>query len=63
MNFLRENNIKTMNVILKGFGPGRDAGNDVIKQATIDGTAIVPKIEDKTGYPHNGCRAPKKRRV
>ena len=44
---------------LKGFGPGRDAS---VKGLKVGGLSIQ-KIEDRTSLPHNGCRAPKKRRL
>jgi len=46
-------------VELKGFGPGREAS---VRGLKIGGLSIQ-KIEDRTGIPHNGCRAPKKRRL
>ncbi len=50
---------KRVSVILKGFGPGRDAS---VKGLKIGGLSFR-KIEDRTSIPHNGCRPPKKRRL
>ena len=50
---------RIVTVELKGFGPGRDAS---VKGLKVGGLSIQ-KIEDHTGIPHNGCRAPKKRRL
>ncbi len=55
--------IKTINVVVKGIGPGRDAALEAIKTLSMDGQIIPNKVQDATPYAHNGCRAPKKRRV
>lgn len=46
-------------VLIKGVGPGRDAALRAIRKSRIR----VRFIQDITPIPHNGCRAPKKRRV
>jgi small subunit ribosomal protein S11 len=46
-------------VQIKGLGPGRDAA---IRGLKVGGLKIK-QIIDKTRNPHNGCRAPKKRRI
>lgn len=51
--------MKSVAVFVKGPGPGRDA---VIKELMAQDLKIVELVE-KTGIPHNGCKAPKKRRV
>ena len=51
--------IDTIEVIIKGPGPGREAAIRAIQAMGIKVTAI----EDITPVPHNGCRPPKKRRV
>ncbi|AGI98874.1 ribosomal protein S11 (chloroplast) [Nannochloropsis oceanica] len=51
--------IKKVGVILNGPGNGREIA---IKGIHATGLEII-SIEDKTGVPHNGCRAPKRRRV
>jgi len=51
--------LKTVEVLVKGPGAGREAAI-----RAIDGVGIkVLKIKDVTPIPHNGCRPPKKRRV
>ena len=51
--------LKEVSVELKGPGMGRDA---VVRTLQTLGL-IVLSIKDVTPVPHNGCRAPKKRRV
>nr|YP_010173457.1 ribosomal protein S11 [Medicago sauvagei]QSJ48689.1 ribosomal protein S11 [Medicago sauvagei] len=46
-------------VIIKGSGLGRDAAVRVITRSSI----LVRSMRDVSPVPHNGCRAPKKRRV
>nr|YP_009656927.1 ribosomal protein S11 [Medicago minima]QCO73822.1 ribosomal protein S11 [Medicago minima] len=46
-------------VIIKGPGLGRDAALRAICRSGI----LLRFIRDVTPMPHNGCRAPKKRRV
>ena len=46
-------------IYLKGVGPGRFSS---CRGLALSGLKIF-QITDKTGLPHNGCRAPKKRRV
>lgn len=53
----KEIGITSMQVFMKGPGPGRDAALGVIKNSGIK----VNLIADITPMPHNGCR-PKKRR-
>lgn len=51
--------LKTVEVLVKGPGAGREAAI-----RAIDGAGIkVLRIKDMTPIPHNGCRPPKKRRV
>jgi len=54
--------IKKVGVIINGPGSGREVA---IKGLHKNGKGIlrIVSIEDKTGVPHNGCRAPKRRRV
>lgn len=54
-----EYGVKTVNVYLKGPGPGRDAALRVIKSSGIR----MNLIADVTGIPYNGPRPKKKRRV
>ena len=51
--------MKTVYVIVKGPGPGRESS---VRALIALGFKII-EIVDGTGIPHNGCRAPKKRRV
>ena len=51
--------LKEVEVRVKGPGPGRESAITALAANGIKVTAI----EDHTGIPHNGCRAPKKRRV
>lgn len=46
-------------VHLKGLGQGRDSG---CRGLAMGGLKIL-QIKEKTRLPHNGCRAPKKRRL
>ncbi len=54
-----EHGLKTVNVMVKGPGSGREAAIRAIQGAGIR----VVSIRDVTPTPHNGCRPPKKRRV
>lgn len=51
--------MKNIQVRVKGPGPGRESAVRALHAA---GLKIV-SITDVTPIPHNGCRAPKKRRV
>ena len=51
--------IKTVEILVKGQGSGRETAIRAIQSAGFDITAI----QDITPVPHNGCRAPKRRRV
>ena len=51
--------VKNLEVNLQGPGAGRDA---VVRSLQSQGLNIV-MLRDVTPLPHNGCRAPKKRRV
>ena len=51
--------MKSVEVNVKGPGPGREAAVRSLQVAGLDITAI----SDVTPIPHNGCRPPKKRRV
>ena len=52
-------NMKTLEVSVKGPGAGREAAIRSLQAAGLEITAI----RDETPVPHNGCRAPKRRRV
>ena len=51
--------MKTVQVYVKGPGAGREAA---LRSLQVAGFAIA-LIKDVTPIPHNGCRAPKRRRV
>ena len=50
--------LKTVEVNVKGPGPGREAAVRALSVAGLDITAI----NDVTPIPHNGCRPPKRPR-
>ena len=54
-----ENGMTEVVVFVKGPGPGREAAIRAIQAAGIQ----VASITDVTPIPHNGCRAPKRRRT
>ena len=51
--------LRKVKVYVKGPGAGRESAIRTINQAGIEVTEII----DVTPMPHNGCRAPKRRRV
>ncbi len=51
--------LKTVEVLVKGQGSGRETAIRAVQNAGLQITAI----KDITSVPHNGCRPPKKRRV
>jgi small subunit ribosomal protein S11 len=51
--------MQEVDVFVNGAGPGREAALRAIAAAGMR----VKSIVDVTPIPHNGCRAPKKRRV
>lgn len=51
--------VKSLDVNVKGPGPGRESAVRALNNAGFKITSIV----DVTPIPHNGCRPPKKRRV
>jgi small subunit ribosomal protein S11 len=51
--------LKEVEVHIKGPGMGRDSAIRALQAIGLEVTGIV----DKTPVPHNGCRAPKRRRV
>lgn len=56
---VREFGMKSLEVRVKGPGPGRESAVRALHNAGFKVTSIT----DVTPIPHNGCRPPKKRRV
>jgi len=54
-----EHGLKQVDVLVKGPGSGREASIRALQAAGI----TIASIRDVTPIPHNGCRAPKRRRV
>ena len=55
----KEYGMKTLDVNVKGPGPGRESAVRALNALGFKVTSIA----DVTPIPHNGCRPPKKRRV
>ena len=55
----KEYGVKSLEVRVKGPGPGRESA---VRALNASGFRIT-QIEDVTPIPHNGCRPPKRRRV
>lgn len=56
---VKEFGLKTLDVNVKGPGPGRESAVRALNNAGFKITSIT----DVTPIPHNGCQPPKKRRV
>jgi small subunit ribosomal protein S11 len=54
-----DHGVRSVNVIVKGPGAGREAA---LRALTAVGIKVT-QIRDVTPVPHNGCRPPKRRRV
>lgn len=54
-----EHGLKTVEVMVKGPGSGREAAIRALQAAGLE----ITLIRDVTPIPHNGCRPPKRRRV
>ena len=54
-----EHGMRQVEVFVKGPGAGREQAIRSLQAAGLEVTAIT----DVTPIPHNGCRAPKRRRV
>lgn len=54
-----ENGVTSVDVLVKGPGPGRESAVRSLQAAGLN----VLTIKDVTPLPHNGCRPPKRRRV
>ena len=55
----QDHGVRSVSVVVRGPGSGRESALRAIANAGIRVTAI----KDVTPIPHNGCRPPKKRRV
>ncbi len=54
-----EHGMRQVDVYVKGPGSGREAAIRSLQAAGLN----ITSIRDVTPVPHNGCRAPKRRRV
>ena len=54
-----EYGIKSLEVKIKGPGPGRESAVRALNALGIR----ITQIQDVTPIPHNGCRPPKRRRI
>ena len=54
-----EYGLKSVEVLVKGAGSGREAAIRALQSAGLE----INMIKDVTPIPHNGCRPPKRRRV
>lgn len=55
----REHGVRTLDVMLKGPGGGRESALRALQSLGFD----IVAIRDVTSVPHNGCRPRKRRRV
>jgi len=58
-NAAKRNGVREVEIQVKGPGSGRESAISALQQAGLR----IASIEDVTPIPHNGCRAPKRRRV
>src|SRR5262245_16712971 len=58
-NAAREHGVKQLEVRVKGPGAGRESSVRALQSIGLE----VKTSKDVTPIPHNGCRAPKRRRV
>jgi len=54
-----EHGVKTVSVIVKGPGSGRETALRALQSVGFN----ITSVRDVTPVPHNGCRPPKRRRV
>ncbi|NLB23767.1 MAG: 30S ribosomal protein S11 [Clostridium sp.] len=54
-----EHGLRSIEVFVKGPGPGREGAIRSLQAAGLE----VTMIKDVTPLPHNGCRPPKRRRM
>ncbi|MDK2973218.1 MAG: small subunit ribosomal protein [Candidatus Sumerlaeota bacterium] len=55
----KEHGVSSCDVLVKGPGSGRESAIRSLQSAGL----TIKSIRDVTPIPHNGCRAPKRRRV
>ncbi len=55
----QDHGVRTVSVLVKGPGSGREAAIRALQTAGFK----ITVIRDVTPIPHNGCRPPKRRRV
>jgi small subunit ribosomal protein S11 len=55
----QENGVRSVDVRVKGPGPGRESAIRAVAASGMD----IRSIRDVTPIPHNGCRPRKRRRV
>jgi len=55
----QDSGVKNLEVLIKGPGPGRESAVRALNNLGFKITSIA----DVTPVPHNGCRAPKRRRI
>ena len=58
-NAMEQYGMKSVDVFVKGPGPGRESAVRAMNAAGLK----INSISDVTPIPHNGCRPPKRRRV
>lgn len=58
-NIAKDTGMRTVDVMVKGPGAGRESAIRALQAAGIE----VKSIKDVTPIPHNGCRPRKRRRV
>jgi len=55
----QDNGVRSVDIRVKGPGPGRESAIRAVAAAGMD----ITSIRDVTPIPHNGCRPRKRRRV
>jgi small subunit ribosomal protein S11 len=55
----KEGGLRSLDIRVKGPGSGRESAIRALQAAGVE----IKSIKDVTPIPHNGCRAPKRRRV
>ncbi len=51
--------VKNISVVLKGLGSGRESAVKTFQSRNFQ----IDSIEDRTSFPHNGVKMPRRRRV